>query len=302
MTSKAMTLAPAALRLSTSFATLSRGRGCRGPGVDRLAVSNPTTTTCRRPARPGTARRWHAAGSPRRPRRIEPDRGQTGHHERQHRDRDDPADQQPTIQRSDLRSRDRPCDRRSWHEITREASRAGDNARDAPLLALELTTARPGDRGRAVGGAARPDHRGAVAAGARGAPARQGRRGQAAPPPQPRRADRRDAAGGSVPADDTTTTTSAATSATRRPRSAGPHRRTEPPTAVRRSTRGGQVTAKNIRASQVVSPSTDARACAQPPRALSRSTSTTRSSSSPGRTTRRNRTFSTPPNSASFPA
>ena len=59
--------------------------------------------------------------------------------------------------------------------------------------------------------------------------------------------------------------------ARRRPQRAG---RAERP--ADRRTRSGQVTAKNIRASQVVSPSTVARAGAQPPRALSRSTSTTR--------------------------
>ena len=102
----------------------------------------------------------------------------------------------------------------------------------------------------------------------------------------------------SVPIDDGDDEFGVATSATW-PTSPAPTSRSHPP---RELVAAAQVTAKNMRASQVVSPSTDARAWAQPPRALSRSTSTTRSSSSPGRTTRRKRTFSTPANSASFPA
>ena len=42
--------------------------------------------------------------------------------------------------------------------------------------------------------------------------------------------------------------------------------------------------------------------CPHPPRALSRSSSTVISSTSPGCTSRRQRTFSTPPKSGSFPA
>ena len=63
-----------------------------------------------------------------------------------------------------------------------------------------------------------------------------------------------------------------------------------------------QVTAKNIRASQVVSSSTvRARLCPAAARAQPLDVDQRRSSS-PGRTSRRQRTFSTPPNSGSLPA
>src|SRR5689334_7719901 len=49
--------------------------------------------------------------------------------------------------------------------MTPTASRAGNNATDAPRAGRRVHHRRPGDRGRALGGAAGPHHRGAVAPG-----------------------------------------------------------------------------------------------------------------------------------------
>ena len=167
----------------------------------------------------------------------------------------------------------------------------------------------PGRDRHPLGRRARPDRRGALEACPRRAAARQGRRSPApAPPgrtPRSRRARSRPLA---WPTSQTTQTTRIARRATPTSRSCATSTRTRldeeqarrPPISTTDGPR--QPIAKNRRASHEVSPSTLARVLAHPPRALRRSTSASSTSSSPGRTTRRHRTFSTPPNRASFPS
>ena len=278
---------------------VARPRVAEALGVDRLRVEPDDCDVQDRRGRPGRARRWPGAGTPRRrPRsarsrllrsRRPSRRGST-------RSGGSPLD----ASGSRLRSAERR--RKVAARMTATASRAGDNASDAPRPRRGVHDRPARDRGRPVGGPADPHHRRPLASGARRTAPGQGRRGQAPAPPQPRRADGRGASGERGAA-----RRQRRGSRLRRPqrprraeRPAGAPGPSEPDRRRLRASR--QPMAKNMRASQVVSPSTLARAWAQPPRALSRSTSTSRRSSSPGRTTRRNRTFSTPPNSASFPA